>query len=141
MAQRPVPPDAGCVQAKGSYTCNWSSFQLALERAHTVGVETGPMDRPTTHQLGQLVDELGKTRASEGQPADLTLLLIPIEPTGVNLGPGDHDLATLRVYAPNESSSRGTLLWAETYRGQGDRPWPAQVHALIAQFEAHLAKH
>lgn len=141
-AQQPaLAPDAGCVQHKGAYTCNWSSFKLAFDRAHTVSVETGPMDRSTAGQLRTLVGELGKTNVPQAQPADLTMLLIPMEPNGLNYGPGDHDLATLRIYAPGEGSTHGTLLWAETYRGQGDRAWPAQVHALIRQFQERFDKH
>ncbi len=140
-AQGTVAPDGGCVQQKGSYQCNWSSFKLAFERAHTVAVQTGPMDRPTVTQVNTLVAELGKTHVSEGQPADLTMLVIPVDTAGMNIGPMDHELATLRVYAPSGDSPRGTLLWAETYRGQGDRPWPAQVHALITQFQDRFAKH
>ncbi len=140
-AQQTVAPDAGCVQTKGSYQCNWSSFKLAFERARTVAVQTGPMDRPTVHQVNTLIAELGKSPVAEGHLADLTMLVIPVDTAGMNIGPMDHELATLRVYAPSESSPRGTLLWAETYRGQGDRPWPAQVHALIAQFQDRFTKH
>ena len=139
-AQQTVAPDAGCVQHKGSYTCNWSSFKLAFDRAHTVAVETGPMDRSSARQAGTLITELGKTHVPEGQLADLTILIQPTDASGMNIGPADHDLATLRVYAPSQGTARGVLLWAETYRGQGDRPWPAQVHALITQFEDRFPK-
>ncbi len=139
-AQQAVAPDAGCVQQKGSYLCNWSSFKLAFERAHTVSVETGSLDRSTATQVRTLVGELGKSEVPAGHPADLTMLVIPVDTAGMNIGPADHELATLRIYAPNESSSRGTLLWAETYRGQGDRPWPSQVHALIEQFQGRFGK-
>jgi hypothetical protein len=141
FAQQPVPPDAGCVQQKGSYLCNWSSFKLNFERAHTVAVEVSPMDRPTAHQVDAMLAQLGKTHVPEGRASDLTVLLMPVDPTGVNIGPMDHELATLRIYAPGEGSPRGTLLWAETLKGQGDRPWPAQVHALISQFEDRFPKH
>ncbi len=72
------------------------------------------------------------------QPADLTFLLIPIDPTGVDFGPAGRDLATLRIYAPGHNGTHGTLLWAETYRGQPDRPWPAIAHATIEQFQSRL---
>ncbi len=138
--QQIVAPDAGCVQQRGSYLCNWSSFKLAFERAHTVAVETGPMDRSTATQVKTLVGELGKAEVASGHSADLTMIVVRSDTAGMNIGPADHELATLRVYAPNENSSRGTLLWAETYRGQGDRPWPSQMHALIEQFQGRFGK-
>ena len=135
QAQQVVAPDAGCVQNKGEYVCNWSSFKLAFERAHTVAVETGAMDRFTAHQVATLATELGKRQVGEEQAADLIMAVRPVEPSGINLGPADHELATLRVYAASQAGGQRTLLWAETLRGQGDRPWPAQVHALLAQFQ------
>ncbi len=138
QAQQAVAPDAGCVLSKGEYVCNWSSFKLRLDRSRTVAIETGPLDRSTAHQIGTLVAELGKQRSPDGQGADLTMVIRPVEPSGVNLGPADHELATLRVYAPGDGAAHGTLLWAETLKGQGDRPWPAQVHALISQFQDHF---
>ena len=142
--QTRVAPDAGCVQHNGGYVCNWSNFKLAFDRARTVAIETGRMERSTAAQLRTLVAALGKT-PSEGASADLTLMVLPAEPTGVNVGPADHDLATLRVYAPSGDSSSGdssrrVLLWAETLRGQGARPWPAEVHALITQFQERFPK-
>ncbi len=137
--QTRVAPDAGCVQHNGGYVCNWSNFKLAFDRARTVAIETGRMERSTAAQLRSLAAALGKT-PSEGASADLTLMVLPAEPTGVNVGPADHDLATLRVYAPSRDSSRGVLLWVETLRGQGDRPWPAEVHALITQFQERFPK-
>ncbi len=134
-AQRVLAPDAGCALQRGEYVCHWSALQLAWDRAHTVAVQAGPMDRSTLRQLRTLVGTLGKAETTAGQPADLTLMVLPVEPTGISFGPGDHDLATLRVYAPSAGSDRGVLLWVETLRGQGDRPWPAQVHVLIQQFE------
>lgn len=140
-AQQPVAPDAGCAFHKGTYLCNWSSFKLAFDRAHTVAVETGPMDRQAATQLSHMLTEVGKQSVTRDQHPDLTLLLLPVEPSGVNLGPADHDLATLRIYAPDAHSPHAVLLWAETFRGQGDRPWPAQVHALITQFQNRVSSH
>ncbi len=134
-AQKPVAPDAGCMLHKDTYTCNWPSFQQAFDRAHTVALQTGHLARSPAAQLRKLITELGKTEAPEGQPADLTFAVAPVDPNGVDFGPMDHDLARLKVYAAGTSSAHGTLLWAETYRGQGDRPWPAEVHALLTQFQ------
>ena len=140
------PAPAGCTLQKGIYSCNLAAFRQDLAAAHTVAVQTQRLDRSAASQLRQLVQTLGKSVVStstenEGAPgADLTFLLIPMENSGVNFGPGDHELATLRVYAPGDGSARGTLLWAETLHGQGDRPWPAQVHALIEQFQGELSQ-
>lgn len=130
----------GCTLDKQVYTCDWQAFRSRLDAAHTVTVETERMDRAAAGQLRKLAGELGKTVQHEGQPADLTFLLIPVEPTGVHLGPTGEPLATLRIYAPGPGTTRGTLLWAETYTGQPDRPWPMVVHELIEQFRARFEK-
>lgn len=110
---------------------------MALDRAHTVAIETGHMDRAAAHELRHLVTNMGKLPEPAGSLADLTLRLEPTPPTGIDIGPADHDLATLRIFAPGTTGTP-VLLWVETLRGQGDRPWPAQVHALIEQFQAHI---
>ena len=141
-----APASAGCTLQKHTYTCNFAAFRQDLAAAHTVTVETQRLDRPTANQLRQLVQALGKSVAGTtpengaAPAADLTFLLIPMENSGINFGPQDHELATLRIYAPGTGTSHGTLLWAEVLRGQGDRPWPAQVHALIEQFQDRLGR-
>jgi hypothetical protein len=131
----------GCTLEKQVYTCNWQAFAHRLNRAETVAVETESLDRFTARQMRQLVGELGKRVASEGQEGDLTFLLIPIQSTGVHIGPAGEPLATLRIYAALPGNPRGTLLWAETYTGQPDRPWAMTVHALIEQFKDRVQKH
>lgn len=131
--------EAGCTLEKQVYTCNWQSFESRLDAAHTVAIETERMDHFAAAQLRKLAAEMGKSVVKKGEPADLTFLLIPVEPTGIHLGPSGEPLATLRIYAPGRGTSRGTLLWAETYKGDPDRPWPAVVDALIGQFRARLA--
>ena len=134
--------EAGCTLEKQVYTCNWPAFVHQLNKAHTVAVETeSSLDRFTARQLRGLVGELGKTVATEDQLGDLTFLLIPMQSTGVQIGPAGEPLATLRIYASLPGAPRATLLWAETYTGQPDRPWPATVHALIEQFQDRLQKH
>ena len=141
MARAQTPGQAGCTLEKQLYTCNWQGFVQRLDKAHTVAVETESLDRFTAKQLRELAGELGKTIASEDQLGDLTFLLIPLQSTGVHIGPSGEPLATLRIYASLPGSPRGTLLWAETYTGQPDRPWPSTVHALIEQFQDRLQKH
>jgi hypothetical protein len=141
MAPAQSANEAGCTLVKEVYTCNWQAFVQRLDKAHTVAIETQQLDRFTAKQLRELVGELGKTVAPEDQLGDLTFLLIPMQSTGVHIGPGGEPLATLRIYASLPGTPRGTLLWAETYTGQPDRPWPATVHALIEQFHDRLQKH
>jgi hypothetical protein len=127
--------EPGCTLDKQIYTCNWQAFLPRLQKAKTVTIQTQQIDRFTARQLRELATDLGKSVAPEGEPGDLTMLLIPIESTGVHIGPAGEALATLRIYAPQPGTPRGTLLWAETYTGQPDRPWPMTVHALIEQFK------
>lgn len=131
----------GCTLEKQVYTCNWQAFVPRLEKAKTVTIETQQIDRNTTRQLRELVGELGKSVTHEGEQGDLTMLLIPMQSTGVHIGPAGEPLATLRIYAPLPGAPRGTLLWAETYTGQPDRPWPMTVHALIEQFKDRVQRH
>jgi hypothetical protein len=132
---------AGCTLEKQVYTCNWQAFVQRLDKAQSVSIETQSIDRFTARQLRELAGELGKSVAPEAQQGDLTFLLIPLQSTGVHIGPSGEPLATLRVYAAEPGNPRGKLLWAETYTGQPDRPWPATVHELIEQFHDRLQKH
>lgn len=131
-AQSPTP----CTLAKQVYTCDQASFRAALAQAHAIAVEARPRDRVATSQLRDLVIALGKTVAS---PADLTFSLVPLDNTGVNIGPTGTELASLRIYAPGASAKQGDLLWAETFSGQPDMTWPTVVHAVIQQFRTRLA--
>jgi hypothetical protein len=133
--------NAGCTLEKQVYTCDWQAFVPHLNKAQSISVETQSMDRFTARQLRELAGELGKTVAPDEQQGDLTFLVIPLPSTGVHIGPTGEPLATLRVYEPEPGHPRGKLLWAETYTGQPDRPWPATVHALIDQFHDRLQKH
>jgi hypothetical protein len=130
--------DAGsCTLKNYVYTCNGSEFHAALVRAKTVAIEAHNSDGMARNQLTSLVTRLGKTVAEKGSPADLIFLMIPIEPTGV-INNSDADLGTLRIYSSTPDGARGRLLWAETYSGAQDIPWPMVAHGLIAQFQAHF---
>ena len=141
MAQAQSANEQGCTLVKEVYTCDWAGFVQRLDKAKSVAVETQQLDRFTAKQLRELVGELGKTVANEDQLGDLTMLLIPLQSTGVHIGPAGEPLATLRIYASLPGTPRGTLLWAETYTGQPDRPWPSTVHSLVEQFHDRLQKH
>jgi len=133
--------EPGCTLEKQVYTCDWQAFLPRFEKAKTVAIETQQIDRFTARQLRELVAELGKSVAPEGGQGDLTMLLIPMQSTGVHIGPAGEPLATLRIYEPLTGAPRGRLLWAETYTGQPDRPWPMTVHALIEQFKDRVQEH
>jgi hypothetical protein len=141
VARAQTPSEPGCTLEKQVYTCDWAAFVQRLDKAHTVAIQTESLDRFTAKQLRELAGALGKTVAPEDQLGDLTFLLIPMQSTGMHIGPGGEPLATLRIYASLPGAPRGTLLWAETYTGQPDRPWPATVHALLEQFKDRLQKH
>jgi hypothetical protein len=129
---------AGCTPHKSVYSCNWAAFQEVLASAHTVWVPVDPMDRFTSVQLRRLVESLGKTVSANEEDADLEMDVVPAVTHGVTMGPADQALATLRVFARGEHGE--TLVWAETFRGQGDRPWASSVHSAIAQFRERMAK-
>jgi len=133
--------EQGCTLEKQVYTCDWQAFVQRLDKARTIAIETQQIDKFTARQLRELAGELGKTVVPEDQLGDLTFLLIPMQSTGVHIGPAGEPLATLRIYASLTGAPRGTLLWAEMFTGQPDRPWPATVHALIEQFHDRLQKH
>jgi len=132
--------DAGaCTLKNHVYTCDGATFEKALAGAKTVSVETHNADGVARAQLKDLVTKkLGKTIAAQDTAPDLIFLLIPIGEQGINNIPGNVDLGTLRIYSPTPDGARGHLLWAETYSGQQDLPWPAVVHSVIQQFQGHF---
>jgi len=127
----------GCVLNKGIYTCNRTEFVAAWKSAGTVAIEAGPRDRMAAAQLREMVGKMGKT---VGETGDLTVLIVPRDENGVEVGPAGVELGSIRVYAPGADGKRGNLVWAETYTGQPDMSWPAVVHALVAQFEGKFGK-
>ncbi|HEY4355671.1 MAG TPA: hypothetical protein VGN16_07995 [Acidobacteriaceae bacterium] len=133
------PAGPGCTKYKTMYRCNWREFHRWLPHLHSVTVETDPMDRAAAGQLRELAAAMGKGVATPASPADLTFVLKPVEPTGIDFGPADRDLATLQIYSGNAVTGNRTLLWVETYRGQADKPWPLVVRALIDQFQQRLS--
>jgi hypothetical protein len=127
----------GCVLNKGVYTCNRTEFVAAWKSAATVRVEAGPRDRMAAAQLREMAAEMGKAVAETGE---LTVLVVPRDEDGVEVGPAGIELGSIQVYATGADGKRGNLLWAETYTGQPDMSWPAVVHALVAQFEGKFGK-
>jgi hypothetical protein len=129
-----------CTLRDHVYTCDGTVFQKALATARTVSVQAHNADGVARSQLKNLVSrKLGKTVAPDGSPADLVFLLIPVSDAGeVNYSSGRADLGTLRIYAASSTGSPARLLWAETFSGQPDLPWPTVVHGLILQFESRF---
>jgi hypothetical protein len=69
----------------------------------------------------------------------MIFLLMPTGEQGViYTSPGDLDLGTLRVYMAAADGSRGHLVWAETFSGKPDLPWPAVVRGLVMQFQSRF---
>jgi len=130
---------AGCVLDNHAYVCSFGGFHHVFHRSKTIAIEASPRDQAALRQLDELVVALNRTVAPAGQ-GDLVFAVLPIDHGGVIIGPGDVEMATLRVYEQGTDGAHGELLWAETYRGQADRPWPATVHALIRQFQERMAK-
>ncbi len=131
----------GCTLQKQVYTCDRAGFRQALAKAATAEVDPAAKDRMVAAKLRDLVTTLGKAAPGPGQPADLTFSLLPVESTGVMVGPAGVELAVLRVFGPaartgSASGGTGALLWAETFSGQPDTSWPATVQATINQFRA-----
>lgn len=129
---------AGCKTEQGQTTCDWYWFQKALDAAHIVKAEYSERDRPTGSQLKDLVKTLGKSVAKDDETPDLTLTVQEAPVAGVDVGPADVEILELRAYSNVNGQKK--LVWVETYRGQKDKPWPANVHAAIAQFQQRLKK-
>lgn len=95
------------------------------------------MDRFTQRELQHLVERLGKRMAQAGETPDITFAIVPARLGAISIGPADHALASLEVYARGGHQGRGTLVWEETVSGQEDKPWPLIVRSVIDQFERH----
>jgi hypothetical protein len=129
----------GCTLRDHVYICNSAAFLPKLAGAKTIAVDVHNADGVARRQLTDfLTRKLGKTIASGDTRADLIFLLIPIEPSGIAYSTGDSDLGTLRVYSVAPDGGRGHLLWAETYSGASDLPWPMVARALLLQFQGHF---
>lgn len=126
---------ATCTLHDDLYTCDKASFQHVLTSAKTAAIETGPTDAFAQDKLKTLVAGMGKTLVPRGEHADITLLLVPVDPSGVSFNSDRAQLATLRVFAAQpDQSGRGALVWAENLNGNADTPWPAVVNQLTSQF-------
>jgi hypothetical protein len=134
-----VQEDLGsCTLRDHIYTCDGAAFQKALANATTVNIKAHNSDGFARSELTKLITvKLRKTIAPQGSPADLVFLMIPIEPSGVTNN-SNTALGTLRIYSSTAEGDPQHLLWAETYSGAQDVPWPMVAHGLITQFESHF---
>jgi hypothetical protein len=138
-AQAHPEPSPACVLQKDLYQCDWLAFKGTFDAARSVSVQSEPMDGHAGAELASLAGKLGKhVVARTDQPADLTFLMIPLNKNGIYIGPGEENLGTLRIYTGRTASDPGTLVWAETYRGTKDIPWPSVEFYLMQQFRARL---
>lgn len=126
---------SGCVTTNDRTSCNWSAFENTLNTAHLLRLEYKAGDGSSL-QLKEMAKSLGKTVAQKGERADLTVTVVPAVITGVDIGPADKEILELRFYSGGDGKPR--LVWVETYIGQKDKPWPANVHEAIQQFLKRL---
>ena len=129
---------SACKLESNQYTCNLPSFQQTLSKAKTAAIQTGPVDPAAQKQLKTLIDELKLSAPVPGEPADLTFLLVPVDPQSVEFSPGDTQVAALHVFAHGSGPGRGDLVWAEHFIGPEDIPWPIVVNRLILQFRTRF---
>lgn len=120
----------GCTVHKGEAKCDEAGFRQVLAAARTIALQTPPHDPAAEHQMQELAAALGKSVAPQGQ-----LLFVLEKPSaeGIDIGPGDRTLATLRVYV-HSPGAPDKLVWVEEDSGQPDTPWPTAVNALATQF-------
>lgn len=134
------PPKVDCSVDGMQLTCDRSELLKRFAEARTLTMESQPRDHVADVQMASFGKSLGK-RVVPVQPADITVRLVRPEHTGVVVGSGDVDLASLRIFSTKNGTEASHLLWVETYRGQEDMPWIAVVRAVMWQFQETLAGH
>jgi hypothetical protein len=131
----------GCTLKDHVYHCDGAVFQKALNDSSKVQIETHNADGVARDRLTAFVTgKLGKTVVPAGSPADLSFLMLPVDDQGIMFSGdvGGVNLGTLRMYTVAPTGSRGHLLWAETFNGPENMPWPAVVRGLILQFQSRF---
>lgn len=128
---------SACTLSNHVYTCNSATLLKALSSANSIGLQTHNSDGIARSALADLVQKkLHKAIASDGQPADLVFLLMPADDAGqVENNSTVQDLGSLRIYSTTSSGAPAHLLWAETYSGEHDLPWPIVARSVVRRFE------
>lgn len=129
---------AGCTLQGRTYTCSKTDLKRALSLATAIKAVSQPANHAADNALADLITKLGKTAASGDTPADLTIILEPLQEAGVSVGPGTSDLARLRVLLTAPDGSAGKLLWVETYNGDASMPWPSVARAATLALRDQL---
>jgi hypothetical protein len=129
--------EGGCTLKNHVYHCDGEVFAKALLAATTVRIETDDVDGSAQGALKSLLTKKldKKVVLDDATPADLVFVLIPTTAGGGVGSPGNADLGTLRIYTVAADRGWGHLLWAETYSGHQDMPWPEVVRGLVQQFQ------
>jgi hypothetical protein len=141
LAQPPATENLGssCTLQNHVYHCDSAAFSTALASAKSATVETQNVDAYARDQLKKMIaGKYGKQLVEQGGSPDLIFLIVPVGVDGINISPGEPTLGSLRVYSAKPEGGRDHLLWAETYSGPQDLPWPAVVRSLILQFQKHF---
>ena len=130
---------SSCTLKNYVYTCESAAFAPIFAAAKNATVETQNVDAFARQQLKKMLTaKYGKQVVEpEGAP-ELIFLIIPVGVDGINYNTGEPPLGSLRVYAATPAGGRDHLVWAETYSGRQDLPWPAVVNSLISQFQKHF---
>jgi hypothetical protein len=133
---KPAPATIDCSVDGRVLTCNREQFLKRFAEAKTLTLQSQPSDRVADGELTSFSKSLGK-RVVTAKPSDLTFRVVRTADTGFEVGPGDQELGSLRVFETKDGASR--LIWMERYRGQADMPWPAVVRSLTRELQATLA--
>jgi len=137
----PLGSDLGSCSLKDHvYRCDGATFQQALAKVKTIAIQTRNTDGMGRAKLTTFATtKLAKKIASPDAPLDLVFLLLPFDQQGnIVTNQGERELGTLRIYSAQSDGKPGHLLWAETFSGPPDMPWPMVVRGLILQFQAHF---
>lgn len=130
---------SSCTLQNHVYRCDSAAFATMLAGAKSVAMEAQNVDAYSRDQLKRtLAGKYAKQVGEGGGSPDLIFLIIPVGVDGINISPGEPTLGSLRVYSATADGARDHLVWAETFSGPQDLPWPAVVRALILQFQKHF---
>jgi hypothetical protein len=121
------------------YHCDSAAFAQSFAAAKNVTIQAQNVDSYSRDRLkDMLVRKYGKQVTERSGAPELVFLIVPVGVDGMNISPGEPTLGSLRVYSATADGARQHLLWAETFNGPQDLPWPAVARALILQFEKHF---